>query len=172
MNKQKTMRIQTIEGLILPEQRTAFCQQFHSSAPNLFFDAPDRCGIDGTIAAAHFFAPDFTLFHDCVFLTALMPPGMDEASYRQMEQRCHCDHSAMERWVNAWSIGDFFLNADSKYMEDDAVLTAFADCLRYHWGERLRVLFPERQFIFETGDEIEGELGYSITFYQKRGENP
>ncbi len=29
---------------------------------------------------------------------------------------------------------------------------------------------PEREFVFETGYEIEGELGYSITFYQKRGE--
>lgn len=165
------MSMQTFEGLIPPEQRTAFCQQFHGSALDLFFYAPAQCGIDGMIAAAHFFAPDFTLFHDCVFLTALMPPGLDEAAYREMEQRYHGDHTAMERWVNAWSIGDFFLNADPKFTDEDAVLTAFANCLCAHWGERLRALFPERRFIFETGDEIEGELGYSITFYQKRGES-
>ena len=122
------------------------------------------------IAAAHFFVPDFTLFHDCVFLTALMPPGLDEAAYQEMEQRYRGDHTAMERWVNAWSIGDFFINADQKFMEDEAVLTAFTDCLRYFWGARLRELFPDRQFVFETGYEIEGELGYSITFYQKKRE--
>ena len=165
------MAIQTFDGLIPPEQRTAFCEQFHGSALNLYFYAPGQCRIDCMIAAAHFFTPDFTLFHDCVFLTALMPPGLDEAAYREMERRYHGDHAAMERWVNAWSIGDFFCNADPKFMDDKTVLTAFTDCLRYYWGQRLNALFPEREFVFETGDEIEGELGYSITFYQKRSEH-
>ena len=72
--------------------------------------------------------------------------------------------------VNAWSVGGFFGNTDSPLMDDEAVLTAFTDCLRYHWGQRLKLLFPEREFVFETGYEIAGELGFSITFYQKRSD--
>ena len=54
----------------------------------------------------------------------------------------------------------------SKYSLIAVELTAFTDCLQYYWGQRLKQLFPDRDFIFETGYEIEGELGYSITFYQ------
>ncbi len=160
----------TFDGIIPYKQRAALCQQFHGGALSLFEYAPEKCGIDGLLAAAHFFAPDFTLFGDCVFLTAIMPPGLDAAAYRDMEQQYHGDHSAMERWVNAWSVGGFFGCTDSPLMDDEAVLTAFTDCLRYHWGQRLKLLFPVREFIFETGYEIEGELGYTITFYQKRSD--
>ena len=67
--------------------------------------------------------------------------------------------------------GGYFLNADPEYMDDEQILTAFTDCLQYYWGQRLKQLFPDRGFIFETGYEIEGELGYTITFYQKRSAN-
>lgn len=53
-------------------------------------------------------------------------------------------------------------------MDDEALLTAFTDALKFHWGLRLKQLFPDREFIFETGYELEGELGYSVTFYQRR----
>ncbi|MBP0966705.1 MAG: hypothetical protein J5722_03635 [Oscillospiraceae bacterium] len=164
------MSMKTFDGLIPSAQRAAFCQQFTGGALSLFSYAPEKCAIDGMLAAAHFFAPDFTLIGDCVFLTAIMPPGFGETAYCGMEQRFHGDHAAMERWVNAWSVGGFFGSTDSPLMDDEAVLTAFTDCLRYYWGQRLKALFPEREFVFETGYEIEGELGYSITFYQKRGE--
>ncbi len=165
------MEQKTFDGLIPSAQRAAFSEQFIGGALPLFGYAAPHCGIDGMLAAAHFFTPDFTLFGDCVFLTAIMPPAFDEAAYREMEQRYHGDHSAMERWVNAWSVGGFFDNTATQYMDDDAVLTAFTDCLQYYWGQRLKQLFPEREFVFETGDEIEGELGYTITFYQKRSAN-
>ena len=54
------------------------------------------------------------------------------------------------------------------YMDDEALLTAFTDALQYYWGQRLKQLFPDRDFIFETGYEIEGELGFAVTFYQRR----
>ena len=160
--------MKTFDGLIPPEQRAAFNEQFIGGAVPFFSYATEKCAIDGMLAAAHFFTPDFTLIGDCVFLTAIMPPDFDEASYREMEQRYHGDHSAMERWVNAWSVGDYFLNADPEYMDDEQILTAFTDCLQYYWGQRLKQLFPDREFIFETGYEIEGELGFTVTFYQRR----
>lgn len=164
------MSMKIFDGLIPPAQRTALCQQFTGGALSLFEYAPEKNAVDGMIAAAHFLAPDFTLFGDCVFLTAVMPPAFDEASYRELEQRFHGDCAEMERWVNAWSVGGFFGNNGSPLMDDEAVLTAFTDCLRYHWGQRLKLLFPAREFVFETGYEIAGELGFSITFYQKRSD--
>ena len=164
------MNMKTLDGLIPSAQRAAFCQQFTGGALSLFSYAPERCAIDGMLAAAHFFAPDFTLIGDCVFLTAIMPPDFGEAGYQEMYARFHGDCTAIERWVNAWSVGGFFGRTDSPFMDDEAVLTAFTECLQYYWGQRLHALFPEREFVFETGFGIEGELGYSITFYQKRGE--
>ena len=165
------MNNQTWNGLISPEQRAAFSEQFIGGALPLFAYAPEKCAVDGMIAAAHFFSPDFTLFGDCVFLTAILPPAFDEAAYRETEQRYHGDHSAMERWVNAWSVRGIFGYTDTPLMDDEAVLTAFTDCLRHYWGQRLKQLFSEREFIFETGYGIEGELGYTITFYQKRSDH-
>ena len=160
--------MKTFHGLLSPDSSAAMAERFTGSAVPFFSYATEKCAIDGMLAAAHFFTPDFTLFGECVFLTAVMPPAFDDNSYREMELRYQGDHSAMERWVNAWSVGDYFLNADPSYMDDEALLTAFTDCLRFYWGQRLQKLFPEREFIFETGYEIEGELGYTITFYQKR----
>jgi hypothetical protein len=97
--------MKTFDGLIPPEQRAAFNEQFIGGAVPFFSYATEKCAIDGILAAAHFFTPDFTLIGDCVFLTAIMPPDFNEESYREMEQRYHGDHSAMERWVNAWSVG-------------------------------------------------------------------
>ena len=72
------MNSQIHDGLISPAQRTALCQQFTGGALSLFEYAPEKNAVDGMIAAAHFFAPDFTLFGECVFLTAIMLPGLDK----------------------------------------------------------------------------------------------
>ena len=65
--------MKTFHGLFSPEQCAAFSQQFTGGAVPFFSYATEKCAIDGMLAAAHFFAPDFTLIGDCVFLTAIIP---------------------------------------------------------------------------------------------------
>lgn len=43
----------------------------------------------------------------------------------------------------------------------------FSDILVYNWQQRLKELFPQKKFIVETGNEIMGELGLTITVYEQ-----
>ena len=43
----------------------------------------------------------------------------------------------------------------------------FSDILVYNWQQRLNELFPQKKFIVETGNEIMGELGLTITVYER-----
>jgi hypothetical protein len=76
----------------------------------------------------------------------------------------------IERWVNAWSLADFFLLAYTSSVEDPQLLEAFGETLRFFWSLRLQTLFPNREFIIEIGEAIEGENGLSITLYEKEPE--
>ncbi len=50
-----------------------------------------------------------------------------------------------------WGWADFFLLADSPSVHDDVLITAFV---------------PDRKFVVEVDEGIEGERGLAITFYQ------
>ncbi len=65
-----------------------------------------------------------------------------------------------------WGWADFFLLADSPSVHDDVLITAFGETLRFFWSLRLQTLFPDRKFVVEVDEGIEGERGLAITFYQ------
>ena len=60
-----------------------------------------------------------------------------------------------------------FFNEKREILENETLLRAFGETLRFFWSLRLKELFPEKDFIFEIGDNIAGEEGLAITFYQK-----
>lgn len=51
------MKMIRFDGLIPPEQRAAFNEQFIGGAVPFFSYAAEKCAIDGMLAAAHFFHP-------------------------------------------------------------------------------------------------------------------
>ena len=53
--------MKTFDGLIPPEQRAAFNEQFIGGAAPFFSYATEKCAIDGMLAAAHFFISGFGL---------------------------------------------------------------------------------------------------------------
>jgi len=69
-------------------------------------------------------------------------------------------------------LADFFLLTDSPSVHDDALITAFGEILRFFWSLRLKILFPERDFVVEVSEGIEGERGLAITFYQREKSSP
>ena len=82
----------------------------------------------------------------------------------------------IERWVNAWSVSEFFDRYDWFYpdrvnpvsqQEQDLFVHALGESIQMFWSLRLKQLFPPREFVFELGDDIEGENGLTITFYEK-----
>ena len=68
--------------------------------------------------------------------------------------------------VNTWSIGSFFLG-DIELMDNENVLIEFGKALIYFWKKRVDELFPNRNIIVETGMELFGEFGLSITLYEE-----
>src|SRR5438034_4363130 len=81
----------------------------------------------------------------------------------QLRTQFRGDKRKIERWVNAWSLDDFFLLASSPAQRNEVMLNAFAETLRFFWSLRLRTLFPSREFVVELGRDIEGERGMAIT---------
>ncbi|ARE65015.1 hypothetical protein ADH76_34570 [Enterocloster clostridioformis] len=47
--------------------------------------------------------------------------------------------------------------------DDPSGTGQFCDVLVYNWQQRLKELFPHKKIIVETGNEIMGELGLTIT---------
>lgn len=50
----------------------------------------------------------------------------------------------------------------------DAEIQTFCDILVYYWRLRVKELFPDKNIVVESGQEIMEELGLTITVYQKR----
>ncbi|HEX9067749.1 MAG TPA: hypothetical protein VF807_03185 [Ktedonobacterales bacterium] len=121
-------------------------------------------GIERMLAAATVFWPDIVEEDGYVFIAEFYTQAIEG-----LMERFGGDKRRIERWVNAWSLETFFLGDElalSPALSDSALLTAFGEILRHFWVLRLQTLFPNRRFIVEVGEEIEGELGLSITLYE------
>lgn len=124
--------------------------------------AANACGIEEVLATAALFWPVIVEDEDCVFVAEFYTQSLE-----QLKKQFQNDKREIERWVNAWSLADFFLLADTPSVQDDALIAAFGETLRFFWSFRLKTLFPNRDFVVEVSEGIEGERGLAITFYQR-----
>lgn len=85
----------------------------------------------------------------------------------KLEERFSKNKKLIEQWVNSWSIGDLFINCTDESYQNDSLIMQFCDVLVYNWQQRLKELFPHKKIIVETGYEIMGELGVTITVYEE-----
>lgn len=124
--------------------------------------AANTCGIEEVLATTAELWPAIVEDDGCVFIADFYTQDLEG-----LKEDFHQDKRKIERWVNAWSLADFFLLANSLSDDDDPLLIAFGETLRFFWTLRLQTLFPERTFVVEIGEGIEGESGLAITFYQR-----
>lgn len=121
--------------------------------------------IEAAIACASLFWPEIVEDDGLVFLALY---------YRQdqvpkLRTRFADDKRQIERWLNAHSLREFFMFQQFKgdpAGADEELVSAFGQAMQHFWSLRLKTLFPTRTFIVELGDEIEGENGPTITFYE------
>lgn len=125
--------------------------------------AANACGIEESLAVAAVFWPKLVEIEDCVCLAEFYTQP-----FQNLLEQFQGDKTRIERWVNAWSLADFFLVASSPSVHDDAIITAFGETLRFFWSLRLQRVFPEKVFVVELAERIEGERGLAIPFYKKR----
>lgn len=70
--------------------------------------------------------------------------------------------------INSWSIVDLFCSQNAESPLSDEDIEALCKVLVYCWKLRLKDLFPDQNIIVESGYEIMGELGLTITVYHAR----
>lgn len=129
-------------------------------------------GIEETLAITSILWPTVVEDEGHFFIAEFYHEGL----HRLKDQFQH-EKQRIERWVNAWSLRDFFFRYQHhragesvlpSALDDPALLQAFGEVLRFFWTLRLHMLFPDREFVVEVGENIEGENGLSITFYEKQ----
>jgi hypothetical protein len=141
------------------------------AAKTLMNFAANTSGIEEALAMATVFWPTIVEDDGHIFIADFYTQSLE-----QLKVQFHHDKRKIERWVNAWSLPQFFyryhrFHADDlpspSAIDDEALIRAFGEVLRFFWSLRLKTLFPDREFVIELGEGIEEESGLAITFSEK-----
>lgn len=124
--------------------------------------AANSVGIEDTLAVSNVLWPTIVEDDGYVFVADFYNQNLE-----RLKTQFHNDKRTIERQVNAWSLADFFLMASSPSVDSEVLITKFGEMSHFFWSLRLKTLFPEREFIVDVDENIEGERGLSITFYEK-----
>lgn len=135
---------------------------------NLFEHSSNTNNIQDFISMAYVLCPDVIKINNYIFISDFILGTNDkvEEKVRKLEKRFNRDRTLIEKYVNSWSFGDFFIDRTESAMDDLVILKQFGDILVYYWTRRVKEVFPDENIIIEYGDEIMGELGLTITMYQ------
>ncbi len=156
------------EGIVSEALLSHFSEQRGRTLMN---HAANSYGIEEALAMASVFWPTIVEDDGHVFIAEFYTPGL-----QVLKERFHNDKRKIERWVNAWSLPEFFYRYQRysahdtrppSAIDDETLVQAFGEVLRFFWSLRLKSLFPDKEFVIEVGDAIEGESGLTITFYEK-----
>lgn len=136
---------------------------------SLFNHSANCCCIDDFLSIAYTLCPDIIEVNGYIFISDLFDAKGEKAfeKLKQLDEQFNGDKSKIEQWVNSRSLGDFFIGSHTKSMDNDKIIDEFAKTLVYYWSRRVKELFPDRNIIVKTGNEIMGELGLTITMYEQ-----
>ena len=128
-----------------------------------------KCKIDGLIASAYLFCPQFIQVKDYIFIKQFWNCGIEESieHINKLEEQYGNDKKAIEMSINTWSIGDLFIGDSSDLMDNEKVIQQFGDAIVYFWKNRVKELFPQKEIIVELRNDLMGEFGLCITMYEK-----
>ena len=140
----------------------------YQGPPTLANYAAHFVGLTETLAVASVFWPRIVEVGDLIFLAEPYQPSKDEVDPgRYKQKRTQEEKRALERVMNASSLGQMFYAEKLEILENEQLLDAFGETLKFFWSLRLKNLFPDKDFVVEIGDNIGGEEGRVITFYQR-----
>ncbi|KRE44275.1 hypothetical protein [Paenibacillus sp. Soil724D2] len=131
---------------------------------NLMNNAANTCTIEQHLSVASVFWPEIIEIGDYIFISNFFN---GEESLKEIKERFNNDRRQIEKWVNSWSIGDFFLMSSDESVRNEIVFMEFARVLKSLWEIRLKHLFPERKIVVELDYGLMGELGLTIVVYQE-----
>ncbi|MBA3823038.1 MAG: hypothetical protein H0X24_03915 [Ktedonobacterales bacterium] len=144
------------ESLVPDEILKRFAHSYGNSLMNY---AANNCTVDQILSLVSLLWPKIAEDEGHFFIAEFYTGNLSTLKDQFNGSKKH-----IERWVNAWSLGQ--LVKFSSELEDEEVLSSFAYVLKHFWESRLKSEFPENKFMVEIADNIEGESGLSITFYE------
>ncbi|MBQ9134415.1 MAG: hypothetical protein IJX64_07785 [Clostridia bacterium] len=134
-----------------------------------------RIAVKDVFAIAYLFSPDFIRIKDYIFVADFFNRyGKKTASLsehlkkvKRLEKTYNGDRLKIEKAINSWSIHDFFCSEFGLKNLNEEYIERFGNILVEHWRTRVKTAFPDRDIVVELGYEIMGELGLTITVYQR-----
>jgi hypothetical protein len=135
----------------------------------LFNHSANSNFIEDFISVAYVLCPNIIEINGYLFIADFFETQEDKAIDKllKLESQFNSNKKHIEQWVNSWSFGDFFFGKDCESMNNEKILKQFGDILVYNWMSRAKELFPNRNIIVEYGEGLMGELGLSITLYER-----
>lgn len=154
-------------GIINDIDAEHFSNKVNTGDLSLFQYSIWKNGLEGIIATSYFFSPSFIQIDQYVFIYDLICNNdyQTKSFINDLKKRFK-SKKAIEQYVNCVCLGDLLINSDQQFAEDTEMLNMFADCVIYFWNRRLSQIFPDKTFIFEKGNDLNGDLGLCFTFYE------
>ncbi|WP_444882866.1 hypothetical protein [Microbulbifer sp. PSTR4-B] len=118
-------------------------------------------GLEGILACAAVFSPEFVECDGMVFLSENVKGGLAQISSRYGSTK-----EQLEKFNNLTCLSDFFLLAEDEACEDEYLMDEFGKVLIYYWRMRLAMKYPDRKFKFILEDDLFDEDGLCLTFFE------
>src|SRR5450631_3108063 len=134
-------------------------QEFPDHLPTLMNYAANLVGLPATLAVISVIWPRIIEEHGLVFLAELHAVSEEDQKQERYISLTSQEKQHIERITNAISLGQMFYSEKIEVLENERLLDAFGEALKYFWSLRLQLLFPEKEFIIEIGQNIAGEEG-------------
>ena len=122
--------------------------------------------MNGVIAVAGLFIPEFIEYKDHIFLKENIEPRLEKDKIFPCPYG-YVDKAEVERYYNLFNLEEFFILTADETSRDLRMVKKLGGLLEYFWSRRLQELFPERKFNFEIKEDLYDEHGFCLTFWQE-----
>lgn len=124
--------------------------------------------LESLIACAGLFAPEFIEYNDRIYLGANIVCDKEfKPDFSLAQKIAGLSKSDIQKYTNMFELGSFYLLASSQALDNDILFDEFAKIIHYFWDRRLKELFPSRSFHFILEEDMYGEQGLCLTFYEE-----
>jgi len=153
--------MRVVEGVLKPSLLAKFPSGFPEG--NGYENYVSNCvGLEGVLACAALFSPEFFDYEDMVFLSNNV-----ENDAKNISSRNGSSKKELEEYNNLVCLSEFFLQAEDEACENEFLMLEFGRILIYYWQARLSSQFPNKDFKFILKSDLFDEDGLCITFYEK-----
>lgn len=133
----------------------------------------NKVPIEAIIAVAGILSPEFIEYEGGIYRDLTEKGKVYLSNFTTKEDK--------EKFFNVINLSELIMcweeepeineEKNERYQKDYKLLLAFAGIIKYYWGLKLQLDFPEQIFQFEINDQEQdfyGEKGVCLTFYEDR----